>query len=57
MTYEQWMRVVDRRVEHKCGLPMSLLPDWLSRDAYDEGLTTVEGAERCLQEAGYYELV
>lgn len=57
MTYDAWMQEVNALVEAKCGLPMDLLPDWLSRDAYDAALTVSEGAERCLQEAGYYELV
>lgn len=57
MTYEQWMREVDRIVFHKCGLPMDCLPDWLSRDAYDDGCTPLEGADMCLEEAGYYEYI
>lgn len=57
MTYEQWMRAVDRIVATKCGLNMDLLPDWLSRDAYEEGVTPEEAAEMCLEEAGYYDYV
>jgi len=55
MTYDAWMSAVDALVQAECGLSMSCLPDWLSRDAYDDGLTTKEGAEMCLQEAGFYE--
>ena len=55
MTYEQWMRAVEAIVENTCGLSMDLLPDWLSRDAYEDGLTAQEGAEICLEQVGYYE--
>lgn len=54
MTYSEWMRAVNVEVEHLCGLPAECLPDWLSRDAYDDGLTVLEGAEMCLREAGFY---
>lgn len=54
MTYTEWMKAVSAIVERQCGLPIDALPDWLSRDAYDEGLTTREGAEMCLREAGFY---
>lgn len=54
MTYSEWIRAVDSIVIQACGLPMDCLPDWLSRDAYDDGLTTQEGAEMCLREAGFY---
>jgi hypothetical protein len=53
MTYEKWMAAVDTIVETTCGLPMGLLPDWLSRDAYSDGLTPAEGAEICLESAGF----
>lgn len=53
MSYRRWMQEVDRIVEDTCGLPTSLLPDWLSRDAFDQGCTPKEGAEMCLEEAGY----
>lgn len=56
MTYEQWMQAVDVIVENTCGLPMDFLPDWLSRDAYDDGATPEQGAELCLEEAGYREV-
>jgi hypothetical protein len=57
MTYEQWMTAVDTIVTKTCGLPMICLPDWLSRDAYEDELTPYEGAKLCLEEAGYYEYV
>jgi hypothetical protein len=54
MTYEQWMKAVDLIVERTCGLPMDMLPDWLSRDAYEDGLSPEEGAEICLERADYH---
>lgn len=53
MTYGQWMAAVNAIVETTCGLPMEWLPDWLSRDAYDDELTPQEGAELCLENAGF----
>jgi hypothetical protein len=53
MTYREWMAAVDTIVEDACGLSMESLPDWLSRDAYDEGLTPQEGADECLDNAGF----
>lgn len=53
MTYEEWKRAVNAIVEDTCGLPMDALPDWLSRDTYDDGATPREGAEICLESAGY----
>lgn len=55
MTYKQWMAAVDTIVEDTCGVPMEWLPDWLSRDAYDDGMTPQEGAELCLETAGFQE--
>jgi len=55
MTYEQWVAAVNVIVEDKCGVPMEWLPDWLSRDAYDSELTPEEGAQECLQSAGFYD--
>lgn len=54
MTYEQWMAAVNVVVESRCGLSMCFLPDWLSRDAYDDGLSPEDGAEICLERADYY---
>jgi hypothetical protein len=55
MTYKQWMAAVNAIVEDACGLSMDCLPDWLSRDAYDDGMTPQEGAELCLETAGFQE--
>lgn len=54
MTYKQWMAAVDTIVERTCGVPMDCLPDWLSRDAYEDGLSPEDGAEICLERADYY---
>lgn len=57
MTYEEWMREVDRIVIRTCGLDMDFLPDWLSRDAYEDGCTPAQGAEMCLEESGFYDFI
>jgi len=54
MTYEQWMKAVDKILLKKTGgLDQGMLPDWLSRDAYEEGLSPEEGADECLLSAGW----
>jgi hypothetical protein len=55
LTYEEWMRKVDVIVAAKCGLPMDCLPDWLSRDNFEDGVSPEEGAEICLEQVGFYE--
>jgi hypothetical protein len=56
MTYEQWMRAVDDAVEQLTGgLDQTMLPDWMSRDAFESGMTPAEGADECLLSAGWYD--
>ena len=54
VSYEKWCKGVDAILIQRCGMNMACLPDWLSRDAYDDGLTCQDGAEICLEEAEYY---
>ena len=54
MTYELWMKSVNRILEKKTGgLDQEMLPDWLSRDAYESDMTPEEGADECLLSAGW----
>lgn len=53
MTYDIWMQRVDNELTRLCCMSLETLPDWLSRDAYDEGMTPLEGALTCLESAGY----
>jgi hypothetical protein len=55
LTYAEWMRKVDIIVAAKCGLTMDCLPDWLSRDTFEDGASPEEGAEICLEQVGFYE--
>lgn len=52
LTYRQWMIEVDKIVDKRAGFGLDLLPDWLSRDAYENGMTTFEGAQECIDSAG-----
>jgi hypothetical protein len=49
ITYEDWMREIDKILKRKVGVGQDDLVDWPSRDAYDDGLTPVQGASRCLK--------
>lgn len=53
LTYRQWMTEVDAGVEKRVGLNLDELPDWLSRDAYDDGLTVLQGVNACLEQVGF----
>ena len=55
MRYEEWMIQVDRVVQKITGVRMDELPDWLSRDAFEDGLTPTEGADECLTQIGDFE--
>lgn len=54
MTYEEWMKQVDVILESLAGIAQDELPDWLSRDAFESGMTPEEGANECLFSAGWY---
>lgn len=54
MTYEEWLYTVDRLIQHWVGVSLDELPDWLSRDAYEDGLNPEEGAEEALLQVGFY---
>lgn len=53
LTYVGWLREVGRIVEEATGCALEELPDWLSKDAYDEGLTPQQGADACLGQLGF----
>lgn len=55
MNYETWMQAVDNIISKETGLVQAELPDWLSRDAYNSGLTPQEGANECLTSIGFYQ--
>lgn len=57
MTYKEWMEDVDFHLIRICGMGNDDLPDWLSRDAFEEGLTPREAANQCLEEIGYPEMM
>ena len=55
LTYRQWMKRIEEKVERKFGVGFDLLPDWMSRDAFEDGLTVEEGYEECLDQTGLRE--
>ncbi len=52
LTYRQWMVQVENEVERVTGLTMDLLPDWTSRDAFDDGLSVQDGVAMCFEQVG-----
>lgn len=55
MTYRQWMTEVEAKVMKITGLTFDLMPDWLSRDSYEDGLTVQEGVDTCLEQVGFWD--
>jgi len=55
LTYRQWMTEVEAKVEKITGLGFDLLPDWLSRDSFEDGLSVQEGVDACLEQVGFRE--
>jgi hypothetical protein len=54
MTYAEWINRVDQIVDKRTGgMGLDVLPDWLSRDAYESGKSPEEGADECLLNAGW----
>jgi hypothetical protein len=56
MTYAEWINSVDLVVDKRTGgigIGLDALPDWLSRDAYENGMSPEEGADECLLNAAW----
>lgn len=53
LSYDVWMRQVDEVLEKRTGLSQSELPDWLSRDAYESGMSAAQGADECLTQINW----
>jgi hypothetical protein len=47
------MLEVEAKVEKRTGLGFDLLPDWLSRDSYEDGMSIQEGVDACLEQVGF----
>ena len=55
MDFETWKASVDAVLVRVAGVVQDDLPDWLARDAYDDGVPPEEAAEICLESAGWYD--
>lgn len=53
LTYRQWMTEVEAQVVKITGLNFEEHNDWMSRDAYEDGLTVAEGISLCLEQIGF----
>lgn len=50
LTFEAWLKEVDRYLLRICGLTAECLADWPSRDNWTDGLAPAEAAAVCLLE-------
>lgn len=51
LTFEQWLKEVDRYVVALCGLGADDLPDWGYRNAYDDGVSPIAAARKAYRAA------
>ena len=51
MTFEQWMKKVDRIIGERVGLSYLDLADQPYRDWYDDGMTPSEAASAAIEDA------
>lgn len=51
--FDQWMKVVDSLICDQLGVGAGELPDYLWRDAYDDGIAPEDAAEDYI-DGGYY---
>lgn len=52
LTYKEWLEAVDLILVKTVGLDQMAMPDWLSRDAYENGFSPLDGARECMLEEG-----
>jgi hypothetical protein len=52
-SYKAWMRQVDAIVLRRAGVSVHDLPDFQSRDMYNDEVTPAEAAAEVLAEAGF----
>jgi hypothetical protein len=57
MNYSAWMKEVDKLLTRDYNLTQDELPDWLSHDAFKDGLSPEEGVEQLLEETGFLEYI
>jgi hypothetical protein len=50
MTFEEWKAAIDVILLKVWGCTQDDLPDWLARDAYDEGVTPEQAADQLIYE-------
>lgn len=55
MSYKEWIQEVDLHVLSMSGVSVHDLPDFSSRDWYDDGTPPVEAAREVLRQAGFPE--
>ncbi|MBU2685534.1 MAG: hypothetical protein KKF27_20025 [Gammaproteobacteria bacterium] len=51
--FDQWMKVVDSLICDELGVGVNDLPDYLWRDAYDDGIAPEDAAEDYI-DGGYH---
>lgn len=54
MTYQKWMKWVDQWVYRYIGCSVHDLPDFPSRDLYEQGYTPDDAAKTAVDEAADY---
>lgn len=55
MSYNDWLKQVDREVRKLVNVSLYDLQDWLSRDAYDAGVSPSDAAVEAIENDGSYD--
>ena len=53
LTFEQWMKAVDQKIENQIGLSHADLPDICYRELYDDGVSPASAVRQAIK--GFYE--
>ncbi len=52
ISFEAWMRAVDKEIDGLCGMSSADLPDVCYQDWYDDEVTPKQAAKRAMKNAG-----
>ena len=55
MSFEIWMKAVDKELLNECGLDSNDLPDIFYHGMFEDKTTPSEAAQEALENAGYFD--
>ena len=49
--FDTWMKQVDAEIDARCGMTSGDLPDWMYRDAFEDGTSPKSAARQAISAA------